>query len=411
MLNNLETEKIENIVIFISDALRWDHTPEDVRNMGVTMKTIAASLCTPTSFATVFSGLYPPKHKIYTWSIVLNKKIAGIMNFKKINLSLIHYGKVKKKKSILHETLRDPDSIPLRALKPPFIYIEDDKGGHAPYGIPMSEFKGKLRDYFREHGHKSMKTMRKDYARGIEQSLDVFKERMSVLEERDLINNTLVIFSSDHGEMLGECGGLFGHNKPPCPELIYVPTVFIHPSLKPKEVKRGIFRHVDLLPTCASVLGKKISYKTDGVNILEENVLPKYGMNFQMGAESRMQRLLGYKSASIWDYNGGHTFHDLGALRARALFYYAIMRNRMPEFWYLKEHLKEKGFFTRMKAYKKGLRYLWARTNTYGEPGMNRTTAREIIDEYTATVGEIEIEEQDIDDVTKSRLQALGYID
>jgi len=67
------------------------------------------------------------------------------------------------------------------------------------------------------------------------------------------MDRTLVIFTSDHGELLGEYGGLTGHVRPPCPELVYVPTVFIHPLIKNKKTEESIMRHVDLYKPMGSI--------------------------------------------------------------------------------------------------------------------------------------------------------------
>lgn len=50
---------IKNIMIFVSDALRWDYLPQSVARRGITFKTIASSLFTASSFPSMVTGLYP----------------------------------------------------------------------------------------------------------------------------------------------------------------------------------------------------------------------------------------------------------------------------------------------------------------------------------------------------------------
>jgi hypothetical protein len=88
MINELKKEKIENILIFVSDAHRWDYCPNKMKEMGFTFKTIASSLYTASSFPSIVSGLYPPKHRVYSWEDKLNNKFRGIFNFKGYNNSL-----------------------------------------------------------------------------------------------------------------------------------------------------------------------------------------------------------------------------------------------------------------------------------------------------------------------------------
>ena len=78
ILKELKTEKINNIVIFVCDSLRWDYTPQSVIDKGITIKTIAASLYTAPSFPSIISGLYPPKTGIYNWEVKISNYIKGL---------------------------------------------------------------------------------------------------------------------------------------------------------------------------------------------------------------------------------------------------------------------------------------------------------------------------------------------
>jgi len=74
------------------------------------------------------------------------------------------------------------------------------------------------------------------------------------MEDRGLRNNTLVIFLSDHGELLGEHGGFFGHQLPMTPECVYVLMVFSHPSLPSGESRKHLLQQTDLYPTITNLL-------------------------------------------------------------------------------------------------------------------------------------------------------------
>lgn len=47
---------------------------------------------------------------------------------------------------------------------------------------------------------------------------------------------------------------MIGHNSPMRPELVYVPTVFIHSTIPDETIDTGAFHYVDLLPTILDVL-------------------------------------------------------------------------------------------------------------------------------------------------------------
>ncbi|TKX83077.1 DUF229 domain-containing protein, partial [Halorubrum sp. SS5] len=73
--------------------------------------------------------------------------------------------------------------------------------------------------------------LRREYRKGVQASAERFLERIGTLKNRGILDETLVIFLSDHGELLGEYGGFYGHILPATPELVHVPCTFIHPSL------------------------------------------------------------------------------------------------------------------------------------------------------------------------------------
>ena len=88
------------------------------------------------------------------------------------------------------------------------------------------------------------------------------------LEELGLADSTLVIFTSDHGEMLGDHGlsrkGLF-HYEP----LIRVPLLFYHAGHLPAGLHQdGIVQNVDLPVTILDVAGVPRHSRHQGVSLL-----------------------------------------------------------------------------------------------------------------------------------------------
>jgi choline-sulfatase len=79
---------------------------------------------------------------------------------------------------------------------------------------------------------------------------------LDTLEEQGLLENTLVIFTSDHGEMGMTHGGMIQKNFNAYEETLRVPLVFSNPELFPDEVKvDALVSHVDFVPTLASLVG------------------------------------------------------------------------------------------------------------------------------------------------------------
>lgn len=426
MLGILRSQEIKNVVIFVCDALRWDYVPEEVMEMGVTFKTIASSLHTGASFPSIVSGLYPPKHRVETWESILPEGKRGLLSLDEHSISLrceTMWTRWSSGESPVHSVLGNPPEIPLDETGVPFIYIEDDKGGHCPYGLPLGAFgKAGCSEFFAEYGRRGRQELARQYEKGIEQSIDQFKHRLRTLKNRGLVESTLVIFTSDHGELLGEYGGLIGHGRPCCPELVYVPTIFIHPALKQGDViDGGVIRHVDFCPTITALLGYDLHYDVDGVNLLDQNGLPKSGFSFRKGSFFRkggplrksLRSSFSYEADSVWDYYGGHVFHRQRLAKSLPFFIYKVLSQTNPESRFMKQSLRGKGLRRRIKSYCESLRHLTYPHIQYMHPEIDEKTARAMLNEYLENIGLVEQEEDliTIDEEVKERLRALGYID
>ena len=205
----------------------------------------------------------------------------------------------------------------------------------------------------------------------------------------------MIIFTSDHGELLGEYGGLTNHGRPPCPELVYVPTVFIHPSIKPDNANITI-RHVDLYPTIASILNQKITYAVDGVDLTRDSS-SKIGLNFRFGgyfkSNSKIKKLMNYESSSAWDFHGGHVFHGLGKIQALSFFSFRILVQKHPEFNFMLKNLKNNPS-NNFKEYKRALKHLALPYIKYMEPQFSKNDAIKEIRGYLKKSGKFREEVQ-----------------
>ncbi len=80
----------------------------------------------------------------------------------------------------------------------------------------------------------------------------VLERLFSYMEENNLFDNSLIIFTGDHGESLGEheeeTHGLFAYNS-----TIWIPLIISVPDLKPRKVKQHV-SHIDIFPTICEVL-------------------------------------------------------------------------------------------------------------------------------------------------------------
>ena len=84
-------------------------------------------------------------------------------------------------------------------------------------------------------------------------------ELLAGLERRGLYESSLIVFTSDHGEALGE-HGIVGHVRTLYDELLHIPLVIKPPSGHPeyrrlKSARDVLARHIDVVPTLLELLG------------------------------------------------------------------------------------------------------------------------------------------------------------
>ncbi|WP_105615331.1 sulfatase-like hydrolase/transferase [Vallitalea okinawensis] len=79
---------------------------------------------------------------------------------------------------------------------------------------------------------------------------------ISAIKNSSFYNNTIVIFTSDHGDMIGAHGGLFQKWYQAYEETIHVPFIIHNPILFSKRESTSILtNHVDILPTLLGLAG------------------------------------------------------------------------------------------------------------------------------------------------------------
>lgn len=310
-------DHIENVVLFLCDNLRYDYLPQEVKQLGVWGKMIAPGTSTYESMPSFTSGLYPSEHgvnqKLLNHGSGKLDKEPRILTVNKnvgINSETSWITKPPHEKPVL-ETNHVQEESTLPEMDPPFIYIEHDKGAHSPYGIPFDE----QNDDYRFWSGRDTAELQSCYECGVKHSIERFRSRIQYLRDEDLLDETLVVFLSDHGELLGESkyGGFFGHKTPIVPEIVEVPVAFIGAGL-PKGVEfDSIVSGVDIPPTVLGAQGHEVDDDFHGVNLWGQ----RPAVDRQLLSETRQPLFLDiapegtaqYDAFSVWDSNGGYVHH------------------------------------------------------------------------------------------------------
>lgn len=396
---------IRNVYIFVADALRWDYLPEAVSSQGSVLKTVAASTLSPTSFASITSGLYPPQHGVWTFSHRISERQNWLLEADEFSTAFWQ----SDRDDPIYRTLdQDPEtSRRVDEMNPPFVNLERELATHAPYGLTKDEeaANDSAMEFLNDES-RSLAGLREAYRDGANRAVSIFEERLDALADQGLLDETLVIFTSDHGELLGEYGSL-SHVYPVVPELVYVPTVVLHPDGK-SPVQSNAFSHVDIPSTVSDVLNVELPYETPGTSAFKETERQNAysGFSFPAGYSSfgpSEWRLDQYESSvhSLWDSDGGWVFDD-SPFRGRLQ---TALKNLLPM------NARKRHVFRQNLGGIAGLvGHLTGRTNQFGEPGFNRDEARRIVDELEERAHPASRQQQ-LGDDQLDRLENLGYLE
>jgi len=390
---------VRNVYLFVADALRNDHLPDAASEVGQYVPTVAAGTNSPAGFSSLVSGLYPSQHQVHAFT----HRLDPTFNF------LNHLGEeydtrfFQVYETELSEVLGTEQTTenPVTDIEEPFVVMERDMTTHAPYGHPSYEevevgpqeyFGGKNVDWGRVRG---------DYREASERVGERFRHRIDELEDAGLLEETLVIFTADHGELLGEYGEM-SHGEPLVPELVRVPTVIRHPEDGPElEPEPDIMGHVDVVPTALDILDEPKPWTLPGGSLYGDEIPPlklcERRSEPHTLEEFSFQNFYQYFVRSVWNANGGYAFNEtslrgmaIHAFRQTPLFNPFRGRDALRAFRGLFQHLNP--------------------TRSFGDPEFDRTEARAFLQEMDKFSVQLSRTTEEISDEAREELEQLGYL-
>jgi hypothetical protein len=338
------------------------------------------------------SGLYPPQHGVHNFSGTFDSDITTIFDL--VTGEVPCYMGVSPlinsiTNAVHYNHLYDFfDAV--REIEPPFLVFDRELITHGPYGFDTSgahlddserEFQNST-EYWRARENDPEQIYR-DYETGAKLATERFEERLELLRERDLLESTLIIFTADHGEVVGEYG-LYGHAPMITPESVYVPTVFYNDSIT---VDGDFMGHIDLLPTLASLVDTSIQSDLPGYDLFEG--APEDRLLFNM---RRYHDSLLYGG---WDKYGGHTFFE-GSNLARLRYALGQLIRGPQSVIHRRQPLKT-------------VYHTLRRDRQFGNPAYDREEVQAFCKEILATTAEEQ--QTELGEETKKRLRDLGYVD
>ncbi len=164
----------------------------------------------------------------------------------------------------------------------------------------------------------ALEVLRAFYDGGLAYLDQRFGELVELFRQHDLLDDTVIVFASDHGDSLGE-HNLIGHRIALYEEMIHVPLIIRYPAVfEPGTRVTDLVQLIDLYPTLlmlaeveetmpheASLYTLHPLYRAPRPFAVAENITPK-----RWGSElHRMVRTERYKY--IWKASGSHELYDL----------------------------------------------------------------------------------------------------
>lgn len=270
-----DTDSVENVVLFVADSTRLDALPDRIAERGVTAEGIAPSTWTASSLPSITSGRYPSEHGVWGFDGTRLPQKPALLREEGSESTGLSVGFDARTIWTHVESAEKPplnvnhveSEVGLDALDPPFVHVVHDKGGHGPYGHSFAEWDATT-GFFEAYADRPDE-LRSLYAESVADAADRFLDLVADLERRGVVSDTLVVFTSDHGELLGEAssGGIFGHGAPITPELVRVPVVFLGAGLPENRTLDALVSGVDLAPTLLGALGRDVPAGLDGRNL------------------------------------------------------------------------------------------------------------------------------------------------
>lgn len=363
-------DKSRNVILLVVDALRADylscygnpklispHIDEFARSSSLFLNAFCPLPNTQPSLASIMTSLYPPSHGLRRQGVALSNKAVTLTEILRSqgwdtgavvgasNLDTIfgfsqgfqfyedHLGskenlKVKKldQRTRWQRKAKEVNEIVFRWLdkrniEKPFFLMIHYFDPHAPYEPPAP--------YYRLYppGETEESRWRAMYAGEVSYVDSQFGKLMKRLSSKDLLKDTLVILTADHGENLGEHNWQ-GHSQRIHDEAVRIPLIVAGPGIPQGKKFSQIVQSIDFAPTVLEFLnipppdmyqGKSLFQVFQGKPLREFAYLEiaKRPDNFskltpdwqkypeiQWGVRTMDEKL-------IWSSDGKHEFYDL----------------------------------------------------------------------------------------------------
>jgi arylsulfatase A-like enzyme len=315
-----------NVLVYVSDALRVDHlgcygarflntrTVDDFAASGVRFEqAISAAPWTAPSTTSLVTGLYAHHHGYLHWDAEVDPTIETV--FRAFSAHGYEVASFVFDTNYLFKDLPEANVVGTsesldgalawlreQRERPFFLYVHS-WATHMPYDILHSErqdwlsAKQEVIDGIQSDSASALEAMREAYRQAVERQSEVlFASLLEELEALGLREETVLVFTSDHGESWGERFAAKGdvkgvyhmHGATLYDEIVQLPLILSAPGRLEPAVVSSQVRAVDLAPTLLELAGLP-GREVDGESLLEvEGDRPAVIVGTDMGALTRL---------------------------------------------------------------------------------------------------------------------------
>ncbi|MBA3015131.1 MAG: sulfatase [Desulfobulbaceae bacterium] len=277
---------------------------------------------TPTSFASVFTGRMPFRSFI-KWKLVSEQTLAGYLHEKGYVTSFITDNvQINKERHFdqgfdhfeVIESSDDADMLP-KVLSS----IEQYKGDkffswfhflspHAPYDYyEMSKqfydsnyngrFKQSVPVNYTLESPEEIKYVRQLYDGKVYYADNIFANIIEAIKVAGLMDNTVIILTSDHGEEFLEHGGT--EHDSLFEEVVKIPLIVRHPHALRSGRTDIPYANVDFFPTLSGILGVPCGFSLDGIDVGTANLDEKVTLAIAMTKSEKFEASIRQRNVKL----------------------------------------------------------------------------------------------------------------
>jgi len=159
----------------------------------------------------------------------------------------------------------DPNFVPS-----PYYEMFDPESLNLPLqNLPDERFeKSWSRQMVKGYGNEGLKEFLRIYYASVKYLDDRVGKILKALEEQGILDETIILFTADHGDMMGNHGMVWKSNESFYEEIVHIPFIIRYPKTFKPGISTIQTSLVDIMPTILSLTGGKNDKEIAGIDLV-----------------------------------------------------------------------------------------------------------------------------------------------